>query len=113
MASSSKVPKIEKADEFSLSMQSMARLPMVPRTEKVDDGGSREIEFPSEPLPKGWEQCLAIKTGELFYICRSCGKRTKKDPRPILKGCRKCLSYIMIPREVKKCPSCNAFLFNV
>ncbi|GLJ56290.1 hypothetical protein SUGI_1215120 [Cryptomeria japonica] len=61
MASLPKVPKTKKADEFSLSMQSMASSSKVPKTEKVDDGGSREIELPSEPLPKGWEQCLDIK----------------------------------------------------
>ncbi|GLJ08110.1 hypothetical protein SUGI_0081510 [Cryptomeria japonica] len=167
MARLLKVPKIEKVDD------DCAKIYLCDEAKSMEDGIAREIKLSCEPLPKDCEQCLDLKTGELYYIDRSCSKRTNRDPRPILKkvekyiqhvlissgcenteakysgssvstnsshtssdmpilnsfgfkkpvegignlvilkGCRKCLSYILIPREVQKCPACNAFLFTV
>ncbi|KAH9312676.1 hypothetical protein KI387_027711, partial [Taxus chinensis] len=88
-----------------LSMQSMASLSKVPKTEKVDGEcaendccyetksiasvRSREIELCCEPLPKDWEQFLDLESGKFYYINKSSGKRTKRDPRPILKEIQK------------------------
>ncbi|KAG0483173.1 hypothetical protein HPP92_011257 [Vanilla planifolia] len=33
------------------------------------------------PLPDNWEQCLDLRTGDLYYINRADGTRTAADPR--------------------------------
>jgi len=36
---------------------------------------------PDQPLPSGWEKCLDLKTGELYFVNKSSGVRTSEDPR--------------------------------
>eukprot|EP01018_Ginkgo_biloba_P017256 Gb_27782 [translate_table: standard] len=44
------------------------------------------LELNSEPaLPYQWEQFLDLKTGELYYIDWSVGKKAKIDPREVLR----------------------------
>ncbi|KAG0616025.1 hypothetical protein M758_5G084700 [Ceratodon purpureus] len=38
---------------------------------------------PDQPLPAGWEQCLDLKTGELYYVNKSMGMRRSEDPRKL------------------------------
>ncbi|KAI3907902.1 hypothetical protein MKX01_040086 [Papaver californicum] len=40
------------------------------------------IELNSDiPLPLKWEQCLDLKTGEVYYRNEETGKKSRKDPR--------------------------------
>ncbi|XP_060197014.1 protein CURLY FLAG LEAF 1 [Lycium barbarum] len=109
-------------------------------------------------LPYHWEQCLDLKTGEIYYINWRTGMKAKEDPRanveaygennlysededdnsyysegssseessfsssreqpqistsgksvaPVLVvgGCKSCLMYFMVPKEVEDCPKC-------
>ncbi|XP_051122078.1 protein CURLY FLAG LEAF 1-like [Andrographis paniculata] len=48
------------------------------------DGGddAPRVELNSQgPLPLNWEQCLDLKTGEIYYINWRTGKKVKDDPR--------------------------------
>uniref|UniRef100_A0A7I4F6D6 WW domain-containing protein n=1 Tax=Physcomitrium patens TaxID=3218 RepID=A0A7I4F6D6_PHYPA len=38
---------------------------------------------PDQPLPSGWEKCLDLKTGELYFLNKSTGVRTSEDPRKV------------------------------
>lgn len=40
---------------------------------------------PDQPLPSGWEKCLDLKTGELYFVNKSSGVRTSEDPRKQLR----------------------------
>ncbi|CAN4094813.1 unnamed protein product [Withania somnifera] len=126
------------------------------------------LELNSEiSLPYHWEQCLDLKTGEIYYINWRSGMKVKEDPRthggeeayvadnlyyseddddnsydsegssseessfsstrepqinittgssgksaagpgPVLVvgGCKTCLMYFMVPKEVDDCPKC-------
>lgn len=125
------------------------------------------LELNSEiSLPYHWEQCLDLKTGEIYYINWRTGMKVKEDPRtnggeevyvadnlyyseeddnsydsegsyseessfsstrepqittittgsgksaagpgPVLVvgGCKTCLMYFMVPKEVDDCPKC-------
>ncbi|RZC93476.1 hypothetical protein C5167_007287 [Papaver somniferum] len=40
------------------------------------------IELNSDiPLPLKWEQCLDLKTGEVYYRNKETGKKSRRDPR--------------------------------
>lgn len=39
-----------------------------------------ELE-PHSPLPSGWEKCLDLKTGSIYYLNRSTGSNSSMDPR--------------------------------
>ncbi|KAI3896516.1 hypothetical protein MKX03_036364 [Papaver bracteatum] len=40
------------------------------------------IELNSDiPLPLKWEQCLDLKTGEVYYKNKETGKKSRRDPR--------------------------------
>ncbi|MCL7025034.1 hypothetical protein MKW94_022350 [Papaver nudicaule] len=40
------------------------------------------IELNSDiPLPSKWQQCLDLKTGEVYYRNEETGKKSRKDPR--------------------------------
>ncbi|KAK4339234.1 hypothetical protein RND71_040696 [Anisodus tanguticus] len=115
-------------------------------------------------LPYHWEQCLDLKTGEIYYINWRTGMKVKEDPRTnseaygdnnlyyseeeeddnsydsegssseessfsssrepqinttittgsggkraavlVVGGCKSCLMYFMVPKEVDDCPKC-------
>ncbi|KAF7839050.1 Humj1 family protein [Senna tora] len=115
-------------------------------------------------LPYHWEQCLDLKTGEIYYINWRNGMKAKEDPRRIMgvqsgeyyyseeeeswydseessseswpssskehtnssssnnnnnqggekqnnvlvvAGCKNCLMYFMVPKQVQHCPKCT------
>ncbi|KAE9615601.1 hypothetical protein Lal_00017389 [Lupinus albus] len=113
-------------------------------------------------LPYHWEQCLDLKTGEIYYINWKNGIKAKEDPRSMMSnkdyeeeseeeeeswydseesssesccpssssnnkeynqhhhqnndnnnnnvlvvaGCKSCLMYFMVPKQVEECPKC-------
>ncbi|CAL0321892.1 unnamed protein product [Lupinus luteus] len=124
-------------------------------------------------LPYHWEQCLDLKTGEIYYINWRNGMKAKEDPRSMIRnntnkndsyeesdeeeeeeeeswydseesssesccpssssnnkeyhhqneynnsdnvlvvaGCKSCLMYFMVPKQVQDCPKCNAQLLH-
>ncbi|KAJ4838538.1 hypothetical protein Tsubulata_004567 [Turnera subulata] len=108
-------------------------------------------------LPYHWEQCLDLKTGEIYYINWRNGMRAKEDPRLsqdynggyfsedddssydseesssesspssttrdhcrvekedhvlVVGGCKSCLMYFMVPKQVYDCPKCNGQLLH-
>lgn len=70
-------------DFLSLHSKGYPQVDKAVSSESCDQASG--IELLGEPgLPDGWEQCLDLETGECFYLDNSCGKRTKRDPRPIL-----------------------------
>ncbi|KAJ1443305.1 WW domain superfamily [Sesbania bispinosa] len=108
-------------------------------------------------LPYHWEQCLDLKTGEIYYINWRNGMKAKEDPRRIAEynnvssrdyeseeeswydseesssescpssskehyqekqnvlvvaGCKSCLMYFMVPKQVEDCPKCTGQLLH-
>ncbi|CBI38180.3 unnamed protein product, partial [Vitis vinifera] len=116
-------------------------------------------------LPYHWEQCLDLKTGEIYYINWINGKKAKEDPRTmadysggggeldyseddssydsegsssgsppsssrdqhhphhhyrvvekdhvlVVAGCKSCLMYFMVPKQVEDCPKCAGQLLH-
>ncbi|KAK4597513.1 hypothetical protein RGQ29_015154 [Quercus rubra] len=105
-------------------------------------------------LPYHWEQCLDLKTGEVYYINWRNGMKARDDPRTtpeysgdfyteddsscdseessseyssppdssrehyrvdqkdhkdhvlVVAGCKSCLMYFMVPKQVEDCPKC-------
>ncbi|CAA3022024.1 uncharacterized protein LOC111373321 [Olea europaea var. sylvestris] len=109
-------------------------------------------------LPFHWEQCLDLKTGEIYYINWRTGMRVTEDPRTtvechgdlyseddcssydseesssepshsskrnhnqdyndhqsneqenlnvlVVAGCKRCLMYHMVPKQLQDCPKC-------
>lgn len=45
---------------------------------------------PDHPLPSGWEKCLDLKTGELYFVNKNTGVRTSEDPRKQLQPTTSC-----------------------
>ncbi|XP_024527183.1 uncharacterized protein LOC9652574 [Selaginella moellendorffii] len=39
------------------------------------------LHLSAQPLPEGWEQCLDLKAGEMYYFNKALGLRTRDDPR--------------------------------
>ncbi|KAL8519977.1 hypothetical protein ACS0TY_010781 [Phlomoides rotata] len=129
---------------------------------------TRTIELNSQaPLPYHWEQCLDLKSGEIYYINWRTGMRASEDPRTtaqysgeyysdddssscesdgtsspsssrqtsyyyqekneiennttininfnsnsnnnnvlVVAGCKSCLMYYMVPKQLEICPKC-------
>ncbi|GLT37852.1 hypothetical protein SLA2020_121390 [Shorea laevis] len=118
-------------------------------------------------LPYHWEQCLDLKTGEIYYINWRNGMRAREDPRAtgehsgdfyseddddgsscesgesssesspsssrdrepyndrrpvdqekgkenvlVVAGCKSCLMYFMVPKQVEDCPKCAGQLLH-
>ncbi|KAL5096145.1 hypothetical protein RYX36_000472 [Vicia faba] len=109
-------------------------------------------------LPYHWEQCLDLKTGEIYYLNWRNGMKAKEDPRRVAErdceeqeseeeeeeswyddseecssecstnerevvekengnvlvvaGCKSCLMYFMVPKQVEDCPKCNGQLLH-
>ncbi|XP_034680547.1 uncharacterized protein LOC117910524 [Vitis riparia] len=116
-------------------------------------------------LPYHWEQCLDLKTGEIYYINWRNGMKAKEDPRTmadysggggeldyseddssydsegsssgsppsssrdqhhphhhyrvvekdhvlVVAGCKSCLMYFMVPKQVEDCPKCAGQLLH-
>ncbi|XVF02157.1 hypothetical protein REPUB_Repub04eG0151600 [Reevesia pubescens] len=119
-------------------------------------------------LPNHWEQCLDLKTGEIYYINWRNGMKAREDPRTaaeysgdfyseeeddddssydseesslesspsssrdqkghynnnhhrvekdkdnvlVVAGCKSCLMYFMVPKQVEDCPKCNGQLLH-
>ncbi|XP_022748910.1 uncharacterized protein LOC111298463 [Durio zibethinus] len=125
-------------------------------------------------LPYHWEQCLDLKTGEIYYINWRNGMKAREDPRTaaeysgdfyseeggeeeedevdssydseesssesspsrerarynnnnnsnhhrvekdkdnvlVVAGCKSCLMYFMVPKQVEDCPKCNGQLLH-
>ncbi|XVE50048.1 hypothetical protein DITRI_Ditri01bG0130500 [Diplodiscus trichospermus] len=123
-------------------------------------------------LPYHWEQCLDLKTGEIYYINWRNGMRAREDPRTaamysgdfyseedddddssydseesssesspssrergyysnsknnnnnhhrvekdkdnvlVVAGCKSCLMYFMVPKQVEDCPKCSGQLLH-
>ncbi|XP_058739187.1 protein CURLY FLAG LEAF 1-like [Vicia villosa] len=110
-------------------------------------------------LPYHWEQCLDLKTGEIYYLNWRNGMKAKEDPRRVeeeeeseeeeeeeeeeeswyddseecssecstnerevgekekenvlvVAGCKSCLMYFMVPKQVEDCPKCNGQLLH-
>ncbi|CAI0462565.1 unnamed protein product [Linum tenue] len=118
------------------------------------------IELNSDvSLPYHWEQCLDLKTGEIYYINWRNGMRANEDPRItpqeymngdyyysddsscdseesspctsrdhynnnskvekegnnnvlVVAGCKRCLMYFMVPKQVEDCPKCCGHLLH-
>lgn len=47
-----------------------------PRRSVVD-----EFDSDQPLLPSGWEKCLDLKTGEVYFVSKATGVRTSEDPR--------------------------------
>eukprot|EP01018_Ginkgo_biloba_P025592 Gb_29101 [translate_table: standard] len=91
-----KCPKIKRVDGMNSSYDQTK--------EGLRQAQSREIELCSEPtLPYGWEQFLDIKTGEIYYIDWSCGKRARVDPCHILQDVEKNIQARMSSLFSKGC----------
>ncbi|XP_024401601.1 uncharacterized protein [Physcomitrium patens] len=43
--------------------------------------GFLELDPSEEPLPSGWEKCLDLKTGKLYYVNKSSGVSSLDNPR--------------------------------
>lgn len=81
---------------------------------------SIELE-PESPLPSGWEKCLDLKTGSIYYLNRRTGVTSFSDPRKASQGTRADLNWLPSPAtseisvdasvEVKS--NSNQFAFNV
>ncbi|CAN6726863.1 unnamed protein product [Malus baccata var. baccata] len=115
-------------------------------------------------LPYHWEQCLDLKTGEIYYINWRNGMKVKEDPRTgaeysgdfyyseedenssyddeesstdsspyscryeqhqqqvenhnnnnnvlVVGGCKVCLMYFMVPKQLEDCPKCSGQLLH-
>ncbi|XP_065022694.1 protein CURLY FLAG LEAF 1-like isoform X1 [Musa acuminata AAA Group] len=65
------------------------------RVEPSDESaGEVTVELNSETaLPYHWEQCLDMRTGEVYYINRETGTRTSKDPRTAVAAATYSSSY--------------------
>ncbi|XP_022726596.1 uncharacterized protein LOC111282665 [Durio zibethinus] len=119
-------------------------------------------------LPYHWEQCLDLKTGEIYYINWRNGTKAREDPRTaaeysrdfyseeeddddssydsedsstesspsssrerghynknnyirvdkdkdnvlVVAGCKSCLMYFMVSKQVEDCPKCNGQLLH-
>ncbi|KAB2599067.1 hypothetical protein D8674_009338 [Pyrus ussuriensis x Pyrus communis] len=116
-------------------------------------------------LPYHWEQCLDLKTGEIYYINWRNGMKVKEDPRAraeysgdfyyseedenssydneesstdsspswcryeqhqqqvenhnnnnnnvlVVGGCKACLMYFMVPKQLEDCPKCSGQLLH-
>ncbi|THU46068.1 hypothetical protein C4D60_Mb09t01060 [Musa balbisiana] len=65
------------------------------RVEASDESaGQVTVELNSETaLPYHWEQCLDMRTGEVYYINRETGTRTSKDPRTAVAAATYSSSY--------------------
>ncbi|KAH9709813.1 protein kibra [Citrus sinensis] len=129
--------------------------------------GDATLELNSHmSLPYHWEQCLDLKTGEIYYINWRNGMKAKEDPRTtaessgdfyyseeedededssydseestsesspapsskehyhrsvkdnnnnnvlVVAGCKSCLMYFMVPKQVEDCPKCNGQLLH-
>ncbi|PKU82015.1 uncharacterized protein LOC110097582 [Dendrobium catenatum] len=60
-----------------------------PAVEETVDYDGVTVELNSEvALPYHWEQCLDLRTGELYYINWKDGTRTSEDPRLTTTRCR-------------------------
>ncbi|KAE8702376.1 hypothetical protein F3Y22_tig00110483pilonHSYRG00355 [Hibiscus syriacus] len=139
-------------------------------------GSDRSLELNSHlSLPYHWEQCLDLKTGEIYYINWRNGMKAREDPRTaaqysggfysegeeeddddeeddyssygseespsetspcstrergncnnsnhhrverdkdnvlVVAGCKSCLMYFMVPKQVEDCPKCNGQLLH-
>ncbi|PPD94791.1 hypothetical protein GOBAR_DD08184 [Gossypium barbadense] len=95
-------------------------------------------------LPYHWEQCLDLKTGEIYYVNWRNGMKAKlssesspsssrerghynnnssssnhqgvekeKDNVLVVAGCKSCLMYFMVPKQVEDCPKCNEQLLHL
>lgn len=85
------------------------------RTETLDLlGGSSTAAFttlelePEKPLPCGWEKCLDLKTGMVYYMNPSSGTKILNDPRGSLQ------SFLMKQPKVEstQCSSGEGLLHN-
>ncbi|KAJ7568186.1 hypothetical protein O6H91_01G022000 [Diphasiastrum complanatum] len=45
------------------------------------------------PLPNGWEKCLDLKSGRIYYKSLHTGVKTNEDPRKHLGALSKCLAF--------------------
>ncbi|KAE8692768.1 hypothetical protein F3Y22_tig00110831pilonHSYRG00731 [Hibiscus syriacus] len=139
-------------------------------------GSDTSLELNSHlSLPYHWEQCLDLKTGEIYYINWRNGMKAREDPRTaaqycggfyseeeeeeedeeeeddssydseespsessscstrergncnndnnhrvekdkvnvlVVAGCKSCLMYFMVPKQVEDCPKCNGQLLH-
>ncbi|XP_052187798.1 protein CURLY FLAG LEAF 1-like [Diospyros lotus] len=121
---------------------------------QVSSASDVTLELNSQiSLPYFWEQCLDLKTGEVYYINWKTGMKAKDDPRTladqlndeiysedessydseesslessptssrnqqyhhhieqkdhvlVVAGCKSCLMYFMVPKQVGVCPKC-------
>lgn len=64
--------------EVTLDLLGAASAPCPAR--ELDSPEFLELD-PDQPLPSGWEKCLDLKTGEVYFVSKSAGVRTSEDPR--------------------------------
>ncbi|KAJ8759410.1 hypothetical protein K2173_006930 [Erythroxylum novogranatense] len=127
-----------------------------PEQNPVPNSDDTTLELNSHVfLPCHWEQCLDLKTGEIYYINWRNGVRAKEDPRItqdyngdwyseddssydseesssqsspsstrehyrlekedqvlVVAGCKTCLMYFMVPKQVEDCPKCHGQLLH-
>ncbi|XP_059656586.1 protein CURLY FLAG LEAF 1 [Cornus florida] len=140
-----------------------------PENHHFSNSSDTALELNSQiSLPYHWEQCLDLKTGEVYYINWRTGMKAKDDPRTtaeysgdfysendssydsegsssessplsssgeqyhhhqqhshhqtvenqrddqvlVVAGCKSCLMYFMVPKQVEDCPKCNGHLLH-
>ncbi|KAI5055075.1 hypothetical protein GOP47_0030220 [Adiantum capillus-veneris] len=71
----------------SLNRDQPTTLNLLPATDSScpswkDNMGCTHVELePEMPLPAGWEKCLNLKTGSIYYLNRTTGAISVSDPR--------------------------------
>ncbi|KAJ0988758.1 hypothetical protein J5N97_007114 [Dioscorea zingiberensis] len=57
-------------------------LPLQEEEDSTEESEGLTVELNSDvALPHNWEQCLDMRTGEVYYVNWRTGMRTKEDPR--------------------------------
>lgn len=132
---------------------------------EIHNSDDATLELNSQiSLPYHWEQCLDLKTGEVYYMNWRTGMKAKEDPRIsnefsgelysedddssydsdegsstesspssssrnpsiqkreerekeqtgvlVVAGCKSCLMYFMVPKQVEDCPKCAGQLLH-
>ncbi|KAJ9186125.1 hypothetical protein P3X46_005660 [Hevea brasiliensis] len=147
----------EQGERSSSSDDAVAEAAPPPEQNHVLPTSDTTLELNSHlSLPYHWEQCLDLKTGEIYYINWRNGMKAKEDPRVtqeysgdfyseddssydseesssesspssssrehyrvqredhvlVVAGCKSCLMYFMVPKQVEDCPKCNGQLLH-
>ncbi|XP_057952703.1 protein CURLY FLAG LEAF 1-like [Malania oleifera] len=161
-SSSSNMSGGEGAGAIGLGRSSSSDAPPHSHTNHLSFSPDTALELSSQlSLPHHWEQCLDLKTGEIYYIDWRNGVKATEDPRTatadysgggdgsgeyypeddnssyeseesssesspasssrerfqndsvlVVAGCKSCLMYFMVPKQVQDCPKCAGQLLH-